>query len=109
MAVIEKFVKVEYIKPAYKTWNKKKKKKKKKKTKFRKRKKKKKIKKKKKNAVAAIFEEAENKDKLKRVCVMYVKQTYAINRIKIKSRMVVIISPSYITVKVLPIVPLRIS
>ena len=66
-------------------------------------------KKKKKNAVAAIFEEAENKDKLKRVCVMYVKQTYTINRIKIKSRMVVIISPSYITVKVLPIVPLRIS
>ena len=88
MAVIEKFVKVEYIKPAYKTWNKKKKKK---------------------NAVAAIFEEAENKDKLKRVCVMYVKQTYTINRIKIKSRMVVIISPSYITVKVLPIVPLWIS
>ena len=87
MAVIEKFVKVEYIKPAYKTWNKKKKK----------------------NAVAAIFEEAENKDKLKRVCVMYVKQTYTINRIKIKSRMVVIISPSYITVKVLPIVPLWIS
>lgn len=66
-------------------------------------------KKKKKKAVAAIFEEAENNDKLKRVCVMYVKQTYTINRIKIKSRMVVIISPSYITVKVLPIVPLRIS